>query len=104
MLPKPRPGTPRRVAGRDRPSELRRVGRLADGWLPSFVTPDDAARGREVIEAALAEHDRTIDADHYGALISYSSGPVPQSVSSCSPSAAQTSPTRPCSFPRAGTR
>ena len=62
------------------PSELRRVGRLADGWLPSFVTPDDAARGRVVIEAALAEHDRTIDADHYGALISYSSGPVPQSV------------------------
>ena len=35
------------------PSELRRVGRLADGWLPSFVTPDDAARGREVIEATL---------------------------------------------------
>jgi probable F420-dependent oxidoreductase len=62
------------------PSELRRVGRLADGWLPSFVTPDDAARGREVIEAVLAEHDRAIDADHYGALISYSSGPLPPSV------------------------
>ncbi len=62
------------------PSELRRIGRLADGWLPSFVTPDDAARGREAIEATLAEHDRTIDEDHYGALISYSSGPVPQTV------------------------
>jgi hypothetical protein len=36
------------------PSELRRVGRLADGWLPSFVTPDDAARGREIIEATCA--------------------------------------------------
>ena len=62
------------------PSELRRVGRLADGWLPSFVTPDDAARGREAIEASLAEHDRHIDVDHYGALISYSSGPIPQQV------------------------
>jgi probable F420-dependent oxidoreductase len=61
-------------------SELRRVGRLADGWLPSFVTPDDAARGREVIETTLAEHSRTIDADHYGALISYSTGPIPQAV------------------------
>ena len=30
------------------PSELRRVGRLADGWLPSFVTPRDAADGRRV--------------------------------------------------------
>jgi probable F420-dependent oxidoreductase len=33
------------------PSELRRVGRLADGWLPSFVTPEDAERGRVTIEA-----------------------------------------------------
>ena len=62
------------------PSELRRVARLADGWLPSFVTPDDAARGRESIESSLAEHGRTIDADHYGALIAYSVGPVPASV------------------------
>ena len=36
------------------PSELRRVGRLGDGWLPSFVTPDDAAAGRTVIEQVLA--------------------------------------------------
>jgi probable F420-dependent oxidoreductase len=61
-------------------SELRRVGRVADGWLPSFVTPDDVARGRETIETTLAEHDRHIDADHYGALISYASGPIPQQV------------------------
>ena len=59
------------------PSELRRVGRLADGWLPSFVTPDDAGRGREAIEATLREHDRTIDDDHYGALIPYAMGEVP---------------------------
>ncbi len=62
------------------PSELRRVGRLADGWLPSFVTPDDAARGREVIETTLDEHGRSIDADHFGALITYSTGPIPQAV------------------------
>jgi probable F420-dependent oxidoreductase len=65
------------------PSELRRVGRLGDGWLPSFVTPDDAARGRELIEATLAEHGRTIDDDHYGVLIPYAHpalGPVPNAV------------------------
>ena len=62
------------------PSELRRVGRLADGWLPSFVTPDDAARGREVIEATAAEHDRQIDPEHFGALIPYATGPVPDRV------------------------
>lgn len=62
------------------PSELKRVGRLADGWLPSFVTPDDAARGRETIERTLAEHGRSIDADHYGALVPYAHGPVPEAV------------------------
>jgi len=62
------------------PSELRRVGRLADGWLPSFVTPDDAARGREAIERTLDEHGRTIDEDHYGVLIPYALGPVPDAV------------------------
>jgi len=62
------------------PSELRRVGRLADGWLPSFVTPDDAARGREAIEATCAEHGRSIEDDHYGALIPYATGPIPDVV------------------------
>jgi probable F420-dependent oxidoreductase len=62
------------------PSELRRVGRLADGWLPSFVTPADAAAGRAVIEGVAAEHDRSIDDDHYGVLIPYSFGEVPGAV------------------------
>ena len=54
------------------PSELRRVGRLGDGWLPSFVTPGDAETGRAVIEQVAAEHDREIEDDHYGVLIPYS--------------------------------
>ena len=41
------------------PSELRRVGRLADGWLPSFVTPDDAARGREIEMNLIEDQSRT---------------------------------------------
>jgi probable F420-dependent oxidoreductase len=59
------------------PSELRRVGRLADGWLPSFVTPADAAAGRSVIEEVCDEHGREIEHDHYGALVPYSFGPIP---------------------------
>ena len=62
------------------PSELKRVGRLADGWLPSFVTPDDVARGREVIEQVAAEHGRQIDPEHFGALIPYATGPVPDTM------------------------
>jgi probable F420-dependent oxidoreductase len=62
------------------PSELKRVGRLADGWLPSFVTPADAEHGRRVIETVCAEHDRSIEDDHYGVLIPYTLGPVPDAV------------------------
>jgi probable F420-dependent oxidoreductase len=62
------------------PSELRRVGRLGDGWLPSFITPADAAAGRLVIEQVCADNDRSIDDDHYGVLIPYALGPVPDAL------------------------
>lgn len=45
---------------------LRRVGRLADGWLGSFLTPDEAARARTVIEDAAHDAGRQIEDDHYG--------------------------------------
>ena len=50
---------------------------MADGWLPSFVTPADAAAGRAVIEQVAAEHDRAIEDDHYGVLIPYAMDAVP---------------------------
>ncbi len=80
VLPKPRQHHVDIWLGGIAPSELRRVGRLADGWLPSFVTPDDAERGRTVIEATAAEHGRSIDDDHYGVLIPYTDGPVPDQL------------------------
>lgn len=59
------------------PSELRRVGRLSDGWLPSFVTSDDVARGRAVIEQVADEFGRAIEDEHYGVLIPYIDGGEP---------------------------
>jgi probable F420-dependent oxidoreductase len=59
------------------PSELRRAGRHADGWLPSFTTPEDAAAGREVIEEEAAAHGRAIDPEHWGALLPYLAEPGP---------------------------
>ncbi|MCP4437271.1 MAG: TIGR03619 family F420-dependent LLM class oxidoreductase [Actinomycetia bacterium] len=58
------------------PSELRRVGRLGDGWLPSFCTPSDVARGWELVTQTAAEHERRIDPQHLGALVPYSHGPL----------------------------
>jgi probable F420-dependent oxidoreductase len=75
--PKPRQ-TPLEVwLGGIAPSELRRVGRLADGWLPSFITPEEAGASRVVVEQVAAEHDREIDKEHFGALIAYSMSALP---------------------------
>ena len=78
--PKPHQSPPDVWLGGIAPSELKRVGRLADGWLPSFVTPADVERGRAVIEGVARQHDRAIDAEHYGALIPYAFGSVPDAV------------------------
>lgn len=63
--------------GGQAPSELRRTGRLGDGWLPSFCTPDDVAAGWQVVTASATEHGRTIDPEHLGVLVIYSNHEVP---------------------------
>lgn len=72
--PKPVQTPPEVWLGGIAPSELKRVGRLADGWLPSFVTPDDAKAGRQTVERIAEENGRAIDPEHYGALIPYVMG------------------------------
>jgi len=51
------------------PVALRRVGRYADGWLASFITPERARVAREAIEEAAADAGREIEDDHYGVNI-----------------------------------
>ncbi|WP_406278949.1 TIGR03854 family LLM class F420-dependent oxidoreductase [Embleya sp. NBC_00896] len=64
---RPRPTRPLDLwLGGSGPKSLRRVGRLADGWLGAALTPDEAGLGRRAIEAAAAEAGRGIDDDHYG--------------------------------------
>lgn len=78
--PKPTQQPPDVWLGGIAESELKRVGRLSDGWLPSFVTPADAAAGWKVINEVAAEHNRVIDPEHFGVLIPYSAGPAPERV------------------------
>jgi probable F420-dependent oxidoreductase len=53
------------------PSALDRCGRLGDGWIPAFCTPEDAAAGKAVIDRVAAEHDRTISPEHFGISLAY---------------------------------
>ncbi len=75
--PKPHQNPPEVWLGGIAPSELKRVGRLADGWLPSFVTPDDAREGWDVVNQVATEHNRSIDPEHFGVLIPYVIGDAP---------------------------
>jgi probable F420-dependent oxidoreductase len=51
------------------PAALRRVGRLADGWLASAVSPAEFPAMIASIRTAAAEVGRAIDDDHYGATV-----------------------------------
>lgn len=53
------------------PAALERCGRLADGWLPSLCTPEEASAGRAVIEEAAGKAGRSISREHFGASIGY---------------------------------
>jgi probable F420-dependent oxidoreductase len=76
VLPKPAHPLDVWLGGRA-PSELRRIGRLADGWLASFATPEQCKAARVTIEAAADEAGRTIDPEHFGIMALYSHGALP---------------------------
>lgn len=77
----PLPGKPLDIwLGGSAPAGLRRVGRLADGWLGSLLTPPEAAEAVRVIQRAAAEADREVDPDHFGISLSVAFGGVPAAV------------------------
>lgn len=71
----PKPAHPLDVwLGGKAPSELRRVGRLADGWLASFTTPEQCKAARVTVEETADAADRAIDPEHFGVMALYSPG------------------------------
>jgi probable F420-dependent oxidoreductase len=59
------------------PAGLRRVGRLGDGWLGSFLTPAEAEAAVATIKAAADEAGREVDPDHYGINVAITFGDIP---------------------------
>src|SRR5580692_7729903 len=52
--------------GGSAPGGLRRVGRLADGWLGSLLTPAEAQAAVATINEAAAAAGRSVEDDHFG--------------------------------------
>lgn len=77
----PRPVPPLDIwLGGSSAAAFRRIGALADGWLGSFLTPEEAARGRAAIERAAADAGRRIDADHFGISLAVADAELPEEL------------------------
>ena len=66
--------------GGSAPAGLRRIGRLADGWLGSLLTPAEAGAAGGTINEAAAQAGRAVDQDHFGLSIPVVFGPIPDSL------------------------
>ncbi len=66
--------------GGSAPAGLRRVGRLADGWLGSLLTPAEAGSAVGAIKAAADEAGREVDPDHFGTSLAIAFGGIPDAL------------------------
>jgi probable F420-dependent oxidoreductase len=64
--------------GGSAPGGLRRVGRLADGWLGSLLTPAEAGAAVGVIQQAAADAGREVEADHFGLSLPIAFDGIPE--------------------------
>ena len=77
----PRPVKPLDIwLGGSAPAGFRRIGRLGDGWLGSFLTPAEAGRGREQIQQAAEAAGRQIEPDHFGINLAVSDAELPDEL------------------------
>ena len=66
--------------GGSAPGGLRRVGRLADGWLGSLLTPSEAGAAVATIQEAAADAGRVVDPDHFGLSVPVALDGVPDAL------------------------
>jgi probable F420-dependent oxidoreductase len=50
---------------------MRRAGRLGDGWIPSFITPEQFRVGVDRTLTFAAEAGREVPSDHFGTLVNF---------------------------------
>jgi probable F420-dependent oxidoreductase len=56
---------------------MRRAGHLGDGWIPSFITPEQFRVGVDKTLTFAAEAGREVPGDHFGALVNFCLDPDP---------------------------
>jgi len=71
IFPKPWQTPPPIWIGGKSEAAMRRTARLGDGWIPSFITPDEMRTGIQKVHDLAAAAGRQVPEDHFGTLINY---------------------------------
>ncbi len=71
IFPKPWQTPPPIWIGGKSEAAMRRTARLGDGWMPSFITPDELCVGVERVKELAAAAGREVPEDHFGTLINF---------------------------------
>lgn len=71
IFPKPWQTPPPIWIGGKSEAAMRRTARLGDGWIPSFITPDEMRAGVQKVHDMAAAAGRQVPEDHFGTLINY---------------------------------
>jgi probable F420-dependent oxidoreductase len=69
VLPKPRQNPMPLWIGGNSDAAARRAGRLGDGWIPSFIAPEQLRHGIQVTLEHAEQAGRDFEIDHFGALM-----------------------------------
>jgi probable F420-dependent oxidoreductase len=78
VLPKPWQSPPPIWIGGKSEAAQKRTARLGDGWMPSFITPDEFRAGVERVQELAAAEGREVPADHFGTLINFALAESPE--------------------------
>lgn len=71
IFPKPWQTPPPIWIGGKSEAAMRRTARLGDGWIPSFITPEELREGVQKVQDLAAAAGRQVPEDHFGTLINY---------------------------------
>jgi probable F420-dependent oxidoreductase len=78
VLPKPWQSPPPIWIGGKSEAAQKRTARLGDGWMPSFITPDEFRAGVERVQELAAAEGREVPADHFGTLVNFALAESPE--------------------------